>query len=123
MFNFFWDRVSASWLMSRNAARLFGASAMVLTVATILLLSDVQQGSGPLSSLFWAIVGVSASLGAFFLWTGMLRFWRLWDTSSRAARRVWFVVLLIGVFYGAILYYALVYLRLRVVTSSSENHA
>jgi len=39
----------------------------------------------------------------------MLRYWTRGEPVNRIARRIWFIVLILGNCYGAILYYALVY--------------
>ena len=118
MFNFFWDRVPESWVLTEKASWLFGVSAIVITAATIILSTDAFRRFE--SPILGGILGVSTALGTFFLWSGMWRFWKLWDPSSRMARRIWFVVLLVGVWHGAILYYVFVYLRLRRA-ASHEN--
>jgi uncharacterized BrkB/YihY/UPF0761 family membrane protein len=57
-----------------------------------------------------AIGGAAIAVSAFFLWGGMWKYWIVCDSSSQLSRRVWFVVLIIGLWYGAVLYYLFVYL-------------
>jgi hypothetical protein len=40
----------------------------------------------------------------------MWHYWGECDSSSPAARRAWFFVLIFGLWYGAVLYYLFVYL-------------
>jgi hypothetical protein len=61
-------------------------------------------------NLFWGTAGVFTAVSVFYLWGGMWKYWIRLDLSSRAARRTWFLVLLIGVWYGGVLYYSFVYI-------------
>jgi hypothetical protein len=62
-----------------------------------------------LSRVFGGIAGVLGSLSVFLLWSGMWRYWTRIDESRKAGRRFWFCILLVGIWFGAALYYALVY--------------
>jgi hypothetical protein len=120
MFSRLWNRIGDRWLVSRSASNMFGAAAILIVVVTALLAFNMAQDTGLLSEVFWAVAGVLSGLGAFFIWSGMWRFWSRLDQSSRFARRVWFVTLLIGLWYGAVLYFVLVYMR-SPRTSFAEN--
>ena len=108
----FWNRMSAEWLSSRGAAVLFSCSTL-LVIALIpvspLGIVNVGQLSG-LSRLAWDILAVVGTMGLFFLWFGMWKFWSHVDNSTRTAKRAWFVVLLLGFWYGSCLYCWFVYL-------------
>jgi hypothetical protein len=110
----FGTNISDEWLASGDASRLLaGASAFTLA-ATAGWLAGVQvQDTGVLSRVLWGIFGVLLPISVFFLWGGMWSYWMRCDPSSRLARRIWFAILLIGFWYGSILYYAFVYLRTR----------
>jgi hypothetical protein len=111
MFSRLWGYVGDRWLVSRSASTMFAATAILIVSVTLLLALNVTRDTGPSSDVLWAIAGVLSGLGAFFIWSGMWRFWNRLDQSSRSARRLWFFVLLIGFWYGAILYFVFVYLR------------
>ena len=111
MFSRLWDRIGDRWLVSRYASGMFAVAAILIVLVTALLTFNIAQDTGLWSDAFWAIAGVLSGLGAFFIWSGMWRFWSRFDQSSRFARRIWFFVLLIGFWYGAVLYFAIVYIR------------
>jgi hypothetical protein len=112
MWQVFFENVTDEWLVSRKASRLFGAAAMAIALLTPLFLGWVtSEGPGLVRSIYWGILGIAGGLGVFFLWEGMWRYWIRCDPSPRWARRIWFLVLIVGVWWGAVLYYLLVYLR------------
>ncbi len=111
--SFIWSRLNDEWLVSRRASAYFAASTVVIAaMSTVWFVKIPIQDSGPLSRCFWAIVGVLAAVSIFFLWGGMWRYWMRHD-SSKISERVWFVLLVFGAWYGAVLYYLLVYLPTR----------
>lgn len=107
---------------NRVAPIFFGFSA-ALTILGIILtyfweidltrLSRVQ-----LEALNWS--GAAAAFGIFSLWAGMWLFWVKCDPSSKRARRIWFFILLIGMFGGALAYYFIVYVP-SVTTGLVDN--
>lgn len=106
-------RVSYEWLVSKTASRLFGA-ASALTVATTPLQLGLEPPSSSLTSsinLLFAIFRAAGALSIIFLWGGMWRHWAQCNTSTRAIKRLWFCVLLFGLWWGAVLYYLVAYLR------------
>jgi drug/metabolite transporter (DMT)-like permease len=109
--SFIWRHISDKWLMSKIASVLFAISSIVIAGMTAVLGSDVQiQNTGAFSAFFWAVAGSLCGVSIFFLWGGMWRYWMLGKPSNRIARRIWFALLVVGVWYGALLYYALVYM-------------
>ena len=111
---FFGKKISDEWLASRDASRLFAGASVLTLAATAVWLAGVQiQDTGVLSRIFWGTFGVLIPLSIFFLLGGMWNYWMRCDPSGRLARRIWFAILLIGFWYGSILYYAFVYLRTR----------
>ena len=61
-------------------------------------------------NLLWAVVGIVGALSLVFVWTGMWQYWLRLDSSSKSVRRMWYFALIVGFWYGAILYYLLAYL-------------
>ena len=109
-----WSWVSDEWLVSKTASRLFGATAALTIVTTPLQIGLVKPPGSPLTSWtnwFFAILGVAGGLSIVFLWTGMWRHWSQCNTSTRAVKRIWFFVMILGLWWGATLYYLVAYLR------------
>jgi hypothetical protein len=113
MFNFFWSKLRDDWVLSAAASRLFAASAAIIVVMTALLVADVARTTDALGQVLWSVLGVLLGFSIFFLWSGMLRFWGRFDPSSRWPRRIWLGLMIAGFWYGSVLYYLAVYLRLR----------
>jgi hypothetical protein len=98
-------------LVSRNAAVFLGASAALSVLALVLRYWNIDSArltTGQLEALSWS--GAAAAFGMASLLFGMWVFWVKCDTSSKATRRVWFFILLIGMPAGALPYYFVVYL-------------
>jgi hypothetical protein len=106
----FGKKISDEWLTSGTASRLFAFSVIVTLAATAVLLIFEVRDTSVLSRIFWGVCGVLFPLSIFFLWGGMWRYWMTGQPSSHVARRIWFIFLLFGMWYGAVLYYAFVYL-------------
>jgi hypothetical protein len=110
VFSFF--RVSEEWLMSKTAYLLFATATVVIlavSLAVALLGIPAEDEVTPIARAIWGTGGVFGALSAFFLWDGMWHYWKVCDSSSRIMRRVWFLFLLLGVWYGAILYFLAIY--------------
>jgi len=106
-----WNRVGDEWIVGKAARLLFGAAAALILVITAIFYYLPLPGNPAISArVLFGIIGVSGGLSVFFLWSGMWRYWIRYDRSGRFARRVWFVILLVGVCYGAVVYYLCVYL-------------
>jgi uncharacterized membrane protein len=109
--SFIWKRIGDEWLDTKAASGLFGASAFVIVAVTPIWFGYVTIPDTTLwANVFLGISGVVGALSVFFLWSGMWRYWMQCDASTRGVKRAWFLVLLIGFWYGAILYYLLAYL-------------
>jgi hypothetical protein len=109
--SFIWRRIDDEWLVSRSASAFFALSSLVIVGMTVVVFANVEpQALGPAGDTLLGTGGVFAAVGVFFLWGGMWRYWMRCDSSSLVARRVWFLALAVGLWYGAILYYVFVYL-------------
>ncbi len=109
--SFIWRRIDDDWLMSRSASAFFALSALIIVVMTVVIFANIESRTlGSVGNTLLGIGGVFAAVGVFFLWGGMWRYWTRCDTSSLVGRRLWFLALAVGLWYGAILYYAFVYL-------------
>jgi hypothetical protein len=109
--SFIWRRIDDEWIVSKSASLFFALSVFFIVGMTVVIFANIESRTlGSMGNTLLGIGGVSAALGVFFLWGGMWRHWIRYNFSSLAARRIWFLALVVGVWYGAILYYALVYL-------------
>lgn len=100
------------WLVSRWASRFFFVSA-ICVVALIPVFGGVVDTTKMsfLQRLPGALLGVVGPVAIFCLWLGMWIYWVRLDDSSQWPKRVWFLVLLFGFWYGSVLYYFVVYLQ------------
>jgi hypothetical protein len=96
-----WDRIGDKWLVGRIAAALFIASSIASVGISVVL---IRLGTLRASLL------VPTVFGGLFLISGMRQYWTKCDQGHKTARRIWFFVLTFGVWIGAALYCAFVYL-------------
>lgn len=114
-FLFLWENVTDEWLVSRTACAFFGGAAFLGVALTTLLVAVPPHGEPTLAlRVAWGALGVLGTLGLFFLWSRMWIFWKKYDSSSRWVRRLFFAILLVGLCYGAVLYFLLVFLPFAV---------
>jgi hypothetical protein len=106
-----WNRFKDDWLATRQAARLFFASTILVLAMTPVFLGRVVTTNMPLwMRIPWGIFGMVGPIALFFLWIGMWRYWVRVDDSKAYAKRLWFLILLLGFWYGSCLYCYFVYL-------------
>jgi uncharacterized BrkB/YihY/UPF0761 family membrane protein len=109
------------WLVSRLSMKLFFLSALLVIAMTPVFMGVIDTNKMTfLQRLPWGILGVVGPLGLFFLWLGMWRYWVRLDDSKRWMKRVSFAVLLIGFWWGSVLYFFLVYLPRMIRRRSAE---
>ncbi len=105
-----WSWFKDTWLVSRQAVRLFFVAVVFVLALIPVFLGLVDPAKMSLAMrLPWTIVGMVGTISLFFLWFGMWRYWMRLDHSRVFAKRLWFVVLLFGLWYGSCLYYFFVY--------------
>ena len=106
-----WNMFGDSWLASRRAAKLFFLATLLVPAATVQMVgwTDPRQMPAWKRNL-WVSVVMAGTVGGFFLWFGMRRYWMRFDDSRLFAKRIWFPVVLIGAWWGSCLYYYCVYL-------------
>ncbi len=105
-----YNRFEDDWLVTRQAVKLFLVSAVYLLALTPVFLGRIDIAHMSLwMRLVWDILGAVGAVAVFFLWIGMLRYWIRIDRSKKWIRRLSFVVLLLGFWYGACLYCFAVY--------------
>jgi hypothetical protein len=94
------------WLATRQAAKLFFLSAILLLALTPVFLGWIDTAKMTFwMRLPWGILGVLGPIALFFLWLGMWRYWLRIDDSRAWVKRIWFLILLIGFCWGSFLYY------------------
>ena len=109
------------WLVSRLSMRLFLLSALLVMGVTPIFLGVDTTKMTFWQRLPWGILGIIGPFGLIFLWLGMWRYWVRIDESSAWLKRIWFVVLLIGFWWGALFYYFLAYLPQEIQRRKSET--
>jgi hypothetical protein len=108
-----WRGPSDDWLLSRQAAALFCLSAVSsLAIAPILLgwVHLARMSFWP--RLPWEVLGIVGAIALVTLYFGMWVYWVRLDDSGKWTKRVWFLVLLLGPWYGSCAYCFAVYLPL-----------
>lgn len=111
------------WLSGRTASILFGVASVQTLVVSVFVFYLFSLDSIPIPTSawvndFWAFLVASGVLCAVFVWKGMLQFWKKCDRSAKPVKRVAYFFLLLGLWYGAIVYYLLIYLRRRKVDAA-----
>ncbi len=112
--SFIWNHIEDEWLESKTASRLSATATVVIVYMTLVCAADVwYRELGPIENVLLGIGVVVGAFSAFFLWGGMWRHWKCGELPPFAMRRFWFIMLTVGLWYGAILYYFVIYLRAR----------
>ncbi|HKV06188.1 MAG TPA: hypothetical protein VJO53_13915 [Candidatus Acidoferrales bacterium] len=102
-----WGRIGDEWLVGQRAVAVFAASAAASVSASAAMIVFYSQLRENAIFVFSALI---SALSGVFLISGMERYWARLDSGSKAARRVWFIPLTFGVWFGAALYFSFVYL-------------
>jgi len=106
-----WNWFKDDWLTTRQAARVFLVSTFLVLALTPVLLGKIDTKAMSLwARLPWGILGILGPIALFFLWFGMWRYWVRIDNASKWAKRMWFLVLLFGFWWGSCVYCYFVYL-------------
>ena len=107
IWNWFKDR----WIVSRQAGKLFLISALIALAMTPIFFGAVDtERMSFWPRLPWALLSIVGPVAVLFLWFGMWRYWFQIDRSARWIKRLWFVILLVGFWWGSCLYCFFVYL-------------
>jgi len=94
-----------------KTAALLGVATVLSLAAIVLRYTEINFNALSRPALVgMSLLGAAVAFGGFSLLVGMWFFWVKCDTSPKWQRAVWFVLLLFGFFYGAVLYYFVVYL-------------
>ncbi len=106
-----WTWFRENWLVTRHAAKLFLVSTLLVLSLTPLFLGWID----PNRMSFWprlplGILWTLAPVALLFLYFGMWRYWIRIDNSSAWLKRMWFIIMLVGLWWGSCLYCYFVYL-------------
>ncbi len=106
--------------LSKCADRLLVSKYGVLVLSLawgVILMATIALEAYPLSDdvslgerTAWGVAGVLFAISGFVLWGGMLRFWFHWDSSGHRVRLLSLLLLVGAAWYGAMVYFVLVYL-------------
>jgi hypothetical protein len=112
-------------LLSKHGVRTLSLACVVILTVTIALEAYPPSDNVSLGErTAWGVAGVLFAISGFALWGGMLRFWSHWDSSTRGARIATFLLLIGAVWYGAMVYFLLVYIpsdsRKRLIAEGSK---
>ena len=111
---FVWKWLPDRAVVSLTSAILFGLASSIIVVVTVITAEVNRRDDVFLhKDAILALAGALAALSVVFLWGGMWTYWVDWDTSPTATKRLWFVIMVCGVWYGAIAYFLAVYVRTR----------
>jgi hypothetical protein len=106
-----WKRLFDNWLLTSQAAKLLLASTILVLGMTPIFQGKVDlAGMSLWMRVFWTLFGMLGTLALFVLWLGMWRYWAMCNKSRSPEQWLWFLVMLIGVWYGSCLYCYFVYL-------------
>lgn len=106
-----WTWFKDDWLTTRQAARLFAISTLLVLALTPVFFGKINtQSMAFWSRLPWGILGILGPIALFFLWFGMWRYWFRVDRSVQWEKRMSFLILLVGLWWGSCVYFILVYL-------------
>ncbi len=108
------------WLQQPRSKTLFafsaGVSAFLLVLGVIANVMLSYRGGlfiqdGTAYKILGTVVGVIGASSALYLWIGMAWYWLRLDRSPSSMKKLWFVVLLLLNWVGAVAYYFAVYRR------------
>jgi hypothetical protein len=116
--NWLWNRVSYRWMVSTQAACLYGLATVFICLLTAYWFGVITPGesNGFVAQVLWGSLGILSPLSIIFLWAGMRRYQEFREVrdpelvgKSKSVR----FLLSVGIWYGAMIYYLLVYLSAR----------
>jgi hypothetical protein len=123
-FRWFWDKTSYKWIVGTQAACLFGLASLLVSLVTALCLAGIfHETNAVIPNTIGGVLGVVTALSMFFVWGGMQKYQEmreLRDPEPRTKSRMIRIGLSVGIWYGAIIYYLLVYLPARRILNTES---
>lgn len=107
------DRRSGAddWLISPIASKAFLFCTICVVALTPFFMGSIDTTKMTFwQRLPWGTLGLVGGPAIIFLWFGMWRYWMRVDHSNALSKRAWFLVLLLGFWWGSALYNLCVYL-------------
>jgi hypothetical protein len=110
----------APWLLDHKSSRLFAAAAAIVVASGVFMFSlylvsfkfPIERfNSSPIFVLVCIVVAVLTVPASLYILVGMVWYWMSLDSSPRLNKALWFLSFLAVAWYGASLYYYLVYRR------------
>jgi hypothetical protein len=115
-----WDWLTRNRLESPGFQHLLdAASALILSVTIVEWVWKSQPTAGSIRELI-VFIEVCYVLAAMLVWSAMWRYWKFYDSADTDAKQKWFLIMLVGFWYGAIAYY-LFSVRRRVARVDRAN--
>ncbi len=107
-----WPWVSIDrWIIGHQGVLLFTLSALCSLALTPIFLGWIHPARMSYSlRIFWAALEILGPIGLVLIYFGMWLYWVRLDGSRVWTKRAWFVILLVGPWYGSCLYCFFVYL-------------
>jgi uncharacterized membrane protein len=111
------DEALANWLVmgTGRSVLLLSATAILTLSAYLYILGALHfddnrlQHSSALLRDTTNFLGVIGAVGGAIIYFSMWFYWAHFDRSRRNMKRIWFFVLLLGIWFGSCFYYFLVY--------------
>ncbi|HKV06186.1 MAG TPA: hypothetical protein VJO53_13905 [Candidatus Acidoferrales bacterium] len=133
-----WKHVSNEWFYTKSALFVFSTSAAIVMLSLTFgwglefLPKSVEHSvmnafsnPSPMAQVGFTLAGVSVAAGHIVIFVGMFRFWAVCDRSRPIARRIWFVIMIVGVLVGlslgTALYCFMVYLPQMLKNSVKQS--
>lgn len=103
-------RVFRDNLVTRTYLITFLLSSLLFLVTSAMLRMSIDPLGMPLwYRIPFTVTGMLGAIGSVVIWLGMWSYWVRFDCSNAWVKRFWFLVLLIGFFFGSVLYFLFVY--------------
>ena len=84
---------------------------------------NILDGLPGFVSVAFGVWGMYTGAGAMVLWIVMWKYWARFERSSPSARIGWFMVLLVGMYYGGLIYALYVCMTGRIKSATSHEIA
>jgi hypothetical protein len=127
--NWLWNRVDYRWMVSSQAACLYGLAAIFISLLTAYWFGVItpSDSTSLIQQILWGALGILSPLSIIFLWTGMRKYQQFREIRNPeliGKSTLIRLLLSVGIWYGAMIYFLLIYLpaRRRSQTESIGGH-
>lgn len=106
-----WEWTDGRWLLEKRFFRYFWISiSLLLLVHLIFWRAHHLAAYGFAVQIPLGVFGGLCACGFLYLWLGMYCYWLKLDHHHKAIKTVWLLILTFGLWYGAVVYFFVVYL-------------